>query len=66
MSDSQVASRVSKNLMKERVGNDSLKTINESLRNGNKWTIWGWLWRRWYLNQNFRQNDQISTIILFI
>lgn len=38
---SQVASRVSKKLMKERVGRKNLKTINESLRNWNKWRgIW--------------------------
>ena len=38
---SQVASRVSKNLMKERVGRKKNLEINESLRNGNKWRgIW--------------------------
>ena len=36
----QVASRISKKLMKERVGRKNLE-INESLRNGNKWRgIW--------------------------
>ena len=37
----QVASRVSKKLMKERIGRKNLETINESLRNWNKWRgIW--------------------------
>lgn len=65
----QVASRISKKLMKERVGRKNLE-INESLRNWNKWRG---IWQQygedceediWYLNQNFIRNDQ--TVILLI